>query len=166
MIIIALGANLPSRFGAPLETLAAAQRALAARGLALVSASRIWLTAPVPVSDQPWYHNAVVGAETVLPPAGVLDVLQSIECDFGRVRAERNAPRILDLDLIAYHDEILEQPGLAVPHPRMHERAFVLRPMQEIAPGDWRHPVLGKTLAELVAALPEDQDARPMERAA
>lgn len=165
MIFIALGANLPSRFGSPHDTLQAARNAMAQRGIAIAATSRTWLTAPVPLSDQPWYHNAVVRAETVLSPFRLLETLQRIENDFGRVRTVRNAPRILDLDLIAYGNEILSKPELIVPHPRMHKRAFVLLPLREVAE-NWEHPGLGMTLDDLITNLPGDQEAVPMEAGA
>ncbi len=165
MKLIALGANLPSRFGTPEETLAAALTALSDRGLSVVRASRIWLTAPVPFDEsQPWYHNAVAAIETAMTPHDLLSLLLSVEQDFGRVRTIRNAPRILDLDLIAYDDDIIaDGPDLIVPHPRMEDRAFVLYPLQDIAP-DWTNPVSGKKLSDLIQALPEDQDAIPLEK--
>jgi 2-amino-4-hydroxy-6-hydroxymethyldihydropteridine diphosphokinase len=164
LILIALGANLPSRYGQPYETLIAAKGAMRDAGLNIVRQSSTWLTAPVPVSDQPWYHNEVVALETPLSPYGLLEALQAIEQAFGRVRTVRNAPRVLDLDLIAYHDAILSKPELIVPHPRMHKRAFVLLPLREIAP-DWMHPVLQAPLSSLIAALPEGQNARMMDYA-
>ena len=162
MILIALGANLPSRFGPPLETLAAARRAMRARGLDIIAQSSTWLTAPVPVSDQPWYHNEVVAVRTALSPFSLLQTLQDIEEDFGRVRTVRNAPRVLDLDLIGYNRTILSKPELIVPHPRMHKRAFVLLPLREIAP-DWVHPVLEAELKTLINSLPCDQKAVPVQ---
>lgn len=161
MILIALGANLPGAFGTPRATLAAARRAMEAFGLRIVRESSTWLTAPVPVSDQPWYHNEVVAIETDLAPLALLERLQKIEFDFGRIRTERNAPRIIDLDIIAYDDVVMDEPGLIVPHPRMHERAFVLLPLREVAPR-WRHPLLDQSLNDLIAQLPQDQQARPM----
>ncbi len=161
-IFIGLGANLPSpRFGPPQATLAAALARLEAVGVKVVARSRWYETAPVPVSDQPWYVNAVAEVESDLPPAGLLAILHRIEEEFGRVRAERNAPRLVDLDLLAYGDAVNDGPDLPIlPHPRMHERAFVLLPLQELAPG-WRHPKLGRPLDALIAALPADQVARP-----
>lgn len=153
---------MPSRFGAPHETLAAAVAALRDQGLTVTMESSVWLTAPVPVSDQPWYHNQVVAVETDLSPYGLLELLQSIENEFGRVRTVRNAPRVLDLDLVAYDDQILDKPELIVPHPRMQERAFVLLPLREIAP-DWVHPVSGVALERLIGALPVDQQAKVMD---
>lgn len=157
MILIALGSNLPGRHGDPPQELRAAQEAMMRAGIGILKASRVRETAPVPVSDQPWYHNMAVRAETGLPAFRLLGALQAIEHDFGRVRTERNAPRILDLDLIAYNDEIIDKPELVVPHPRAHERAFVLLPLREIAP-DWIHPVLKKPLSAMIAALPEGQE--------
>lgn len=162
MILIALGANLPSRYGSPQQTLQAARAAMAARGISITRISRTWLTAPVPVSDQPWYHNEVACVETALSVFRLLEALQDIENEFGRVRSFRNAPRLLDLDLIAYHDDIVNKPELIVPHPRMHRRAFVLLPLLDIC-AEWRHPLLGMSLNELIANLPADQQARPMD---
>lgn len=163
MIFIGLGANLPSRFGAPPQTLEAAIAALEELGLKITARSRIWLTAPVPISDQPWYHNAVISIDTDLAPQALLALLQKTENEFGRVRLERNEPRVIDLDILAYHDEILNQaPDLIVPHPRLHQRNFVLLPIQDIAP-NWIHPVSKATLSEMIVPLPADQDAKPYE---
>jgi 2-amino-4-hydroxy-6-hydroxymethyldihydropteridine diphosphokinase len=84
--------------------------------------------------DQPDFINAVVQIETALDPLEVLDALLAIERRHGRVRSRRNAPRTLDLDLLLYDDRTIDTPGLQLPHPRMHERAFVLLPLAEIAP--------------------------------
>ena len=164
MKIVALGANLPSRFGTPAQTLYAALKAMAEAGVWPVQISRVWKTAPVPFSpDQPWYHNAVAAVETDMEAHELLKTLLGIEERFGRVRTVRNAPRLLDLDLIAYNDDIIRNGDeLIVPHPRMHQRAFVLMPMSDILEG-WEHPESGRTLEELIAALPEGQDAIPME---
>lgn len=159
MIIVALGANLPGRFESPKHALISAIAALEDRGLKITTKSRLFLTAPVPVSDQPWYHNAVVAVETVRSPFAVLEILQSIENDFGRVRTERNAARVLDLDLIAYNDVILDKPELIVPHPRMHDRGFVLLPLADIAP-NWIHPISKKPLKDLIVNIPADQIAK------
>lgn len=158
MILVALGANLPGRFASPRAALEAAMEALSAKNIHIQKTSRIFLTAPVPVSDQPWYHNAVVAVETGLSPYALLETLHEIEAALGRVRAERNAPRVIDLDLIAYNDVIIEKPELIVPHPRAHLRAFVLQPLADIAP-EWVHPLTGQRLPDLIAALPADQIA-------
>jgi 2-amino-4-hydroxy-6-hydroxymethyldihydropteridine diphosphokinase len=132
------------------------------QGIKILYRSSTWLTAPVPVSDQPWYHNEVVAVETDLSPFGLLEALQGIEAEFGRVRTVRNAPRLLDLDLIAYDDVILNKPELIVPHPRMHKRAFVLLPLREIAQ-HWEHPGLRVSLGDLIRNLPEGQEAKKMD---
>jgi dihydropteroate synthase len=150
MILIALGANLPSPEGAPRETLRRAVALLAARGLAVSARSRLFLTEPIPRSPQPWYVNQVIAVETKRPPEDILELLLAVERQFGRERGERNAARSLDLDLIAYEDALLDTPDLVLPHPRMHERAFVLAPLADIAP-EWRHPVSGKSVDELLA---------------
>ena len=165
MKLVALGANLPSRYGTPAQTLYAALKAMAAKDIWPVQISRVWKTAPVPfVEGQPWYHNAVAAVETSKTAHELLMTLLSIEEDFGRVRTVRNAPRLLDLDLITYNDDvILDGPDLIVPHPRMEGRAFVLMPMADLLDDDWAHPQSGATLGQLIARLPDEQKAEPME---
>lgn len=163
MIFVALGANLPSRFGTPAQTLYAALKAMAERGVWPVQISRVWKTAPVPfVESDPWYHNAVCAVDTDFEPQELLTTLLQIEEEFGRVRTVKNAPRFLDLDLIAYDDDIINDQNLIVPHPRMQERAFVLMPMSDIV-DEWKHPQSGRSLEELLKALPADQKAEPLE---
>jgi len=101
----------------------------------LSARSSLYRTAPVGKPDQPDFVNAVARLETTLPPATLLQRLLAIEQRHGRVRGERNAPRTLDLDLLLYADAVLDTPGLQVPHPRMHERAFALLPLDEVSPG-------------------------------
>ncbi len=163
MILIGVGSNLQSaRFGSPLDTGRAALAELEREGVALRRTSRWFESAPVPVSDQPWFVNAVAEVETRLAPDALLAVLHGIEERFGRIRRERNEARILDLDLLAYNDLVAAgPPGPSLPHPRMHQRAFVLLPLADIAPG-WRHPALGKSLSDLIAALPPGQIIRPL----
>jgi 2-amino-4-hydroxy-6-hydroxymethyldihydropteridine diphosphokinase len=160
MIVIALGANLPSMYGAPDETLAAACDALNDRGVKVVARSPLYWTAPVPISDQPWYCNGVVSVEVNVPPVDLITLLHQIEADFGRARVEgnQNAPRALDLDLIAYHDQIIDKDGFIVPHPRMHQRAFVLKPLYDISP-NWLHPVTERSAAELLGDVADQQIA-------
>lgn len=156
MILIGLGANLPGVFGTPEENIQKALSLMPENGLNVVSASSVWKSAPVPISDQPWYHNAVCMVETDLCAHDVLKAIARIEDMAGRVRRERNAARVLDLDLLVYKDEVIEDEVLSVPHPRMHERAFVLLPLQEISP-DWMHPTLKQPVEQLVNKLPSDQ---------
>lgn len=162
MKLVALGANLESRYGSPVSTLEAARAELNARGLKIAARSRIWKTAPVP-AGQPWYYNQIVVVETDLQALDLLRLLLSIEADFGRVREARNAPRVLDLDLLAYDDAVLrEDEECLVPHPRMHERSFVLLPLRDIAPF-WRHPALGRDVVDLLGDIVyKREDAIPL----
>jgi 2-amino-4-hydroxy-6-hydroxymethyldihydropteridine diphosphokinase len=157
MILLGLGANLPSTtHGQPEATVVAALAALAAEGVAVERLSPWYRSAPVPAGDQPWYVNGVAAVTTRRAPGELLELLHRIERRFGRVRRHRNEPRVLDLDLLDY-DGLVQQDGAAVlPHPRLHERAFVLLPLRDVAP-QWRHPTLGRSVAELVAALPPGQ---------
>jgi 2-amino-4-hydroxy-6-hydroxymethyldihydropteridine diphosphokinase len=161
MILLGLGANLPSPAGLPQATLEAALTAIAASGVTIVARSRWYRTAPVPASDQPWFVNGVARVETGVEPLALLTLLQKIELQFGRQRAIRNEARTLDLDILDYDGRVEERAGLVLPHPRMHERAFVLLPLAEIAP-QWRHPKLGETVAALISALPASQKAEPI----
>lgn len=110
-------------------------------------------TAPVDVpAPQPRYLNAAVVGTTTLAPRALLEALLAIEKRFGRERAHQHAPRTLDLDLIFYGGEVLNEPGLDVPHPRFRERAFVLEPLAELAPA-MKDPVTGRSVAELLGRL-------------
>lgn len=164
MILVAIGANLPNpRFGTPRETCEAALAALADSGVKVRRRSRWYRSAPVPPSDQPWFVNGVAVLETTLKPADLLALLHRIEADFGRVRRVRNEARVIDLDLLAYDDRV-SGPGETpvLPHPRLAERPFVVQPLAEIAP-DWRHPRDGRTAREMLAALPQEGLAEPIE---
>lgn len=157
LILVGLGANLPSFAGSPRQTLEAALEHLATEGVRITRRSRFWRTRPVPISDQPWFVNAVAAVETKLPAAALLDLLHATEAAFGRKRTVVNAARVLDLDLLAYGTQVLDaQPRPLVPHPRMGKRAFVLLPLRDIAPS-WVHPVSGETLETMIAALDGDQ---------
>ena len=167
-IYIGLGANLPSRrFGPPRATLEAALKALERHGVAILRRSRWYESMPVPVSDQPWFVNGValvdVGRDpAALDPAGLLAVLHEVEQEFGRERRERNEARVVDLDLLVYGGLVNHGPTPPLlPHPRLAERAFVLRPLAELAPG-WRHPASDRSIQALIADLPPEQVARPL----
>jgi 2-amino-4-hydroxy-6-hydroxymethyldihydropteridine diphosphokinase len=153
-VFVAIGANLPGPDGEP--ALVTCERAVAALralpGMRLVAVSRWYRTAPVPVSDQPDYINGVAWLEGAMPPAALLAALHLIEAGQGRVRGARNAARTLDLDIVAMGDLQRAAPDPVLPHPRMAERAFVLRPLADIALG-WRHPVSGLSVCEMLAAL-------------
>jgi 2-amino-4-hydroxy-6-hydroxymethyldihydropteridine diphosphokinase len=154
---VALGANLGDRAGA----LARALEALRATpGVRVVAVSRTWETAPVG-PPQPAYLNAAAALDTTLGAFALLARLQAIEREAGRTRGEeRNLPRTLDLDLLLFGGLVIEAPDLVVPHPRMHERAFVLEPLAEIAPREL-HPLLRETISTLAARVRDEGSARP-----
>jgi 2-amino-4-hydroxy-6-hydroxymethyldihydropteridine diphosphokinase len=146
---VALGANL----GQAEETVLAAVEELAMLpNTRLGAVSSLYRTAPVGNVNQPDFVNAVARIETALAPRELLDALLEIERRYKRVRGLPNAPRTLDLDLLLYGDRVVDEPGLTVPHPRMHERAFVMTPLAEIAP-DAQVPGRGRA-GDLAQALP------------
>jgi 2-amino-4-hydroxy-6-hydroxymethyldihydropteridine diphosphokinase len=154
-VLIGLGANL----GRPVEQLRRAVEALA-RVLNPMRLSSLYRSAPVGYADQPDFYNLACRGETGLGALDLLAELQRIEEAAGRQRSFTNAPRTLDLDLLAVGEEVIRAPELTVPHPRLHERAFVLVPLLEIAPA-WRHPELGMSVAEMLRAAGE---CGPVER--
>ncbi len=157
MILLGVGANIPSNFGLPRATCGAALAALSRAGVKIAACSSWWNSAPVPASDQPWYVNAVAAVETGLGPAELLALLLRIERAFGRTRSTANADRTLDLDLLDYRGRVSKDTeGPRLPHPRMEGRAFVILPLLEIAP-DWRHPATGLSAERLAGALPPGQ---------
>ena len=164
MIFIAIGSNLSGpRSDSPRQNCQLAVEALQDAGLAVTQRSRWYRSAPVPVSSQPWYVNGVVGIETPdVTPEVLMELLLEIEEDFGRLRTAPNAARTLDLDIIDFDGRIQQDPeGVVLPHPRMHERAFVLHPLSDIAP-DWVHPVFGLGVFDLIAGLPPGQMLQPI----
>jgi 2-amino-4-hydroxy-6-hydroxymethyldihydropteridine diphosphokinase len=154
VILIGIGSNLAAPpFATPQDTVSAAVAQLPALGITVARRSRWYLSQPVPPSDQPWYVNGVAAVESALAPAELLAALLALEARFGRRRSARNAARTLDLDLIDYDGRQCRGERLTLPHPRLHERRFVLAPLAEIAP-DWRHPRLAISARELLARLP------------
>lgn len=150
---IGLGANIVSPAGLPRDTLIAAAGRLGALG-GIAARSQLYSTAPVGFADQPRFVNAVVALETDLAPRELLHALLEIEREFGRDRAAAiaNGPRTLDLDILLYGNEIIHEPGLEIPHPRLAERAFVLVPLNEIAPHA-RDPRTGASMAQWLQRL-------------
>lgn len=129
-------------------------------GLKILKRSSWWRSAAWPDPNGPEYRNGVALVEANAGPEVVLAALLALEAQMGRERAAKNAPRTLDLDLIAHGREVRDTPGLVLPHPRAHERLFVMGPLAEIAP-DWRHPVSGRTATALAAEATIGTDAKP-----
>lgn len=176
MIFIGLGSNLcGEKFDSPQDVLAAALQEMQSRGVVIEALSPFYKTAPVPKSDQPWFVNAVAAIKTDLSAADLLQLLHDIEESLGRERRIRWEARIVDLDIIAYKNQISPSKalwpnspkeenlkgvgpgGLIIPHPRLHERLFVLVPLRDICP-DWVHPVLNKTATALAKAVEKDTE--------
>ena len=159
-MVVALGCSLPGSYPSREALLDAAVETLAAEDLTVVARSVWWISAAWPDQTAPAYLNGVVLVETQASADETLAALHRIEARFGRVRAQANAPRTLDLDLIAHGRTVLDG-AVVVPHPRAHERVFVMGPLAQIAP-DWRHPVSGRTAADLAATAGVGADATPL----
>jgi len=151
---LSLGSNLGDRaanLSAAVAQLDAAGRVLAVSGL--------YETQPVDVLDQPWFLNCVVAIETDKTPRELLQLALRVEAMMGRLRLRAKGARRIDIDVVLFGDCVVDEPGLKIPHPAMHQRRFVLEPLVEIAP-EVRHPELGKTARELLTALPGGQTVR------
>ena len=151
---LSLGSNLGDR-AANLRTALAQLDA----GGRLVAVSAVYETAPVDVTDQPWFLNCVAAIETGKTPEELLRLALHIEAAMGRVRMRDKGPRNIDVDIVLFGKRVVNQPGLKIPHPSMHQRRFVLEPLAEIAP-EVRHPELEKTARELLADLADGQTVR------
>lgn len=157
MIFVGMGANLTHPiYGEPVSTLRAALDVFESHGLKVVRRSQWYKSAPVPISDQPWFVNAVVEIETDMSAEEILKQLHVIEKEFGRVREIKWEARVLDLDLLDYHGQSSsnkkQDQGGVYPHPHMQERSFVLVPLKELEP-KWKHPILERGIDEFLAGL-------------
>ena len=144
-IYLALGSNLGDRAG----NLQAARDALAPK-VTVTQESPLYLTPPWGYLDQPEFLNQVIEVETLLHPIPLLHLLKDIEAYMGRQATFRNGPRLIDLDILFYRSEVIEGELLQIPHPRLHERAFVLIPLNDLSP-DFIHPILNETVNEMLA---------------
>jgi 2-amino-4-hydroxy-6-hydroxymethyldihydropteridine diphosphokinase len=163
MIYVALGANVPSSVGPPAVTLERALEAMPKHGIEVAAVSPFYRSPAWPKGDQPDFVNAVAQVRTKLGPGELLRELLAIEREFGRVRKTKWEPRALDLDIVDYGGLVSDAPHLMLPHPLMHERAFVLRPLADVAPG-WRHPDTGQSV-EALLEIAGDGGVRPLEEA-
>jgi len=154
-VYLSLGSNIGGREG----NLRDAIKRLAAPDLRVLRVSPVYETEPMEVTDQPWFLNLVVEAETTLFPVQLLSRIAKIERAMGRVRTRAKGPRTLDIDILLYGNAVVRTRDLQIPHPRMAERRFVLAPLADLAPSV-RHPVLGKSIKELLDGL-SGQAVRP-----
>ncbi|KMP12326.1 2-amino-4-hydroxy-6-hydroxymethyldihydropteridine pyrophosphokinase [Candidatus Nitromaritima sp. SCGC AAA799-C22] len=151
---IGIGSNL----NGPEENCAGAMEKIAGHPeIQVLSRSPLYRTEPVGPVEQGWFVNAAVKIQTPLGPLELLDTLLSIEVKMGRIRKEKWGPRLIDLDLLLYDTLVQDEAGLSLPHPEIHKRRFVLAPLNEIAE-DEIHPVLGKSIKELLAELSDDSE--------
>ncbi len=153
-VYLSLGSNLDDR-AANLRT---ALEKLADFGT-VNAVSAFYETEPVGLTAQPWFLNCAAKLDTEKMPRQLITGILNVEQEMGRQRKQKNGPRIIDIDLLLFGTSVIEMAGLTVPHPRMHERRFVLEPLAEIAP-DVRHPVFKRTVRELRDALPPGQTVR------
>ena len=159
MILIALGSNMTGAWGHPSETLDRAVEEIAAKGVQVLARSSWIETKPYGISDQPGFVNGAIEIETALAPEDLLVMLHKIEIAAGRKRREKWGPRTLDLDIIAYHDVVMNGDdnslNLTLPHNDLHNRSFVLLPVRELNPA-WQHPVSGKTVTQMLDELSQN----------
>jgi 2-amino-4-hydroxy-6-hydroxymethyldihydropteridine diphosphokinase len=156
MILLGFGGNLPFGNYTVQQTITYAFAMMPNMNMRVKKISPLYSSAPVPVSDQPWFLNGVAAIDTDLAPEKLLHALIAIEEKCGRIRSIKNAARTLDLDLLDYRGLVFSNTVLDLPHPRIAERAFVLKPLCDVAP-HWKHPVTGKTVHVLIDALPAQQ---------
>ena len=154
-VYLSLGSNIGDRA----ENLNAAIDRLRSVGQ-IIQVSSFYETEPVEFAAQAWFLNCVIALDTEKTPQELLASILDIEQQMGRRRAQKKGPRVIDIDILLFGNLIVDEPGLTIPHPAMHERRFVLEPLAEIAP-DVRHPALDRTIQELRDALPPGQTVKP-----
>jgi 2-amino-4-hydroxy-6-hydroxymethyldihydropteridine diphosphokinase len=154
-VYLSLGSNTGNREG----NIARAIAALGQLGVRVTRESSLHETEPLEIKEQPWFLNCAIEAETELSPERLMEVLLEIEREMGRERRVPKGPRLIDVDILLYGADILKEPGLEIPHPRMAERKFVLIPLAEIA-GQVNHPVSLLTIAEMLEATPDQSEVR------
>ena len=155
---LSLGSNLGNRENYLRDAIARLQ----ALGR-VVALSSFYETEPVGFTEQPWFLNCAVFLETTETPAQLLASLLAIEQEMGRVRTQKKGPRTIDIDILLFGDTILDSAELTIPHPALHQRRFVLEPLAEIAP-EVEHPILKKTIRELLRDLPAGQSVRKLQK--
>jgi 2-amino-4-hydroxy-6-hydroxymethyldihydropteridine diphosphokinase len=154
-VYLSLGSNVGDRA----RNLCDAIAALRSAGVQVMRISSQYETEPVDYLDQPWFLNCAVEAETELAAPELLRAVRGIEAQMGSKKLIAKGPRLIDMDILLYGDQVIDTPELQLPHPRMHLRRFVLEPLTEIAP-DVRHPVFGQTVAEMLTQTPDKSAVR------
>jgi 2-amino-4-hydroxy-6-hydroxymethyldihydropteridine diphosphokinase len=158
LVYIGIGSNLGDKAG---NCRRAVEVILAEARNRIVQCSPLYQTEPVGKKEQDWFINGVSAVETSMGPAELLGFLVGVEEMMGRVRRERWGPRVIDLDILIYDQVVINEEGLQIPHPRLHERRFVLVPLRDVAP-DLMHPLLGKTISQILAELPGGEKVFPL----
>jgi 2-amino-4-hydroxy-6-hydroxymethyldihydropteridine diphosphokinase len=161
-VFLGIGSNLGDRRSYCFQALEELRRNPA---ISLRRVSSLYETEPLEYQPQGWFYNAVAELDTSLFPQGLLAFVQEVEKRLGKKVVIPKGPRTIDLDLLSCGDEVIQTPGLTIPHPMIPLRAFVLVPLAEIAPL-WRHPVLGKTVVELLAQIKQNQEIKKVAEAA